>query len=179
MRRSHEEVLDEILFARSRADAAFTSARLVPIDIHRSALHVAGVADRDGHFFVFDQVFQLDLFNAVHDLRAAIIAVKFHHLPQFDHDDVAEFLLAPKNFAQFGDALADLGEFLQDFVNGELRQPVELQLEDGVDLYEAEADGLASRSGERVFFCVELDAANRRFSCADEHAHGSVFEEVE
>ena len=40
--------------------------------------------------------------------------------------------------------LADLGEFLQDFVDGEPRQAVQLQFEDGVDLGVAEADATSS-----------------------------------
>ena len=72
-------MLDEIFLAGARADAALAAARLVAIDIHRSALDVAGMADRDGHFFVFDQVFELDLFDAVNNLRAALIAIELHH----------------------------------------------------------------------------------------------------
>ena len=73
-------MLDEIFFARSRADAAFAAARLMAVDVNRSALDVAGVADGDGHLFVFDQVFELDFFDAVDDLRAAVVAVRLHAL---------------------------------------------------------------------------------------------------
>ena len=68
-------MLDEILFARLRADAALAAARLLAIDVHRSALDVAGVADGDGHFFVCDQVFELDFLDAVDDLGAALVAI--------------------------------------------------------------------------------------------------------
>ena len=44
---------------------------------------------------------------------------------------------------QLGDALADLREFLEDFVDGKLRQAVQLQFEDGVNLDVAEAEPFA------------------------------------
>ena len=75
VRRGDEEVLDEILFARFRADAALAAARLVAVDVHRRALDVARVADGDGHVLVFDQVFELDFLDALDDLRAARVAV--------------------------------------------------------------------------------------------------------
>ncbi len=37
-----------------------------------------------------------------------------------------------------GDVVADLGEFAEELVNGELGEAVELELEDGVDLAERE-----------------------------------------
>ena len=80
VRRGGEEMLDEIVFARFGADAALAAARLMAVDVNRSALDVAGVADGDGHFFVFDQVFELDLFDAIDDLRAAVVAIGFQRL---------------------------------------------------------------------------------------------------
>ncbi len=41
VRGGDEEMLDEVLFARARADAALAAARLVAIDVHRRALDVA------------------------------------------------------------------------------------------------------------------------------------------
>ena len=75
VRGGDEEVLDEIFFAGLRADAALAAARLVAVDVDRRALDVAGVADGDGHFLVFDQVFELDFLDAVDDLGAAIVAI--------------------------------------------------------------------------------------------------------
>ena len=73
-------MLDEIVLARFRADAALAAARLMAVDVHRRALDVARVADGDGHFFVFDQVFELDFLDAVDDLRAALVAIGFQRL---------------------------------------------------------------------------------------------------
>ena len=80
VRRGHEEVLDEIFLARLCADAPLAAARLMAIDVHRSALDIARMADGDGHVFVFDQVFELDVVHAIDDLRAAFVAVRFQRL---------------------------------------------------------------------------------------------------
>ncbi len=75
---------------------------------------------------------------------------------------------------QLGDALADLGEFLEDFVDGKLRQAVQLQFEDGVDLDVAEAEAFAGADGrDAVFLGVELHALDRGFAAAHQDAHGS------
>ncbi len=52
-----------------------------------------------------------------------------------------QLLVAGEDGVQFGDALADLREFLEDFVDGKAREAVQLQFEDGVDLDVAEARG--------------------------------------
>ena len=44
------------------------------------------------------------------------------------------FFSLRQDFLQLCDALADFRQFLQDFVDGKLRQAVQLQFEDGVDL---------------------------------------------
>ncbi len=87
VRGGDEEVLDEIFFARPGADAALAAARLMAVDVDRRALDVAGMADGDGHFLVFDQVFELDFLDAVDDLRAALVAVGFQDFAQLGHDD--------------------------------------------------------------------------------------------
>ncbi len=106
------------------------------------------MADGDGHFLVFDQVFELDFLDAVHDLRAALVAVRFQDFAQLGNDHALQFFLAVKNFAELGDALANLREFLEDFVHGKLGEAVELQLEDRVDLDVTEAEA-RSRTCDR------------------------------
>ncbi len=76
-------MLDEIVVARFRADAPLAAARLMAVGFNRSALHVARMADRDRHLFVLDQVFELDLFNAIDDLRAALVSIRLRHFAQF------------------------------------------------------------------------------------------------
>ena len=51
------------------------AARLMAVGLDRGALDVAGVADGDGHLFVFDQVFELDFLDAIDDLRAPLVSV--------------------------------------------------------------------------------------------------------
>ncbi len=98
VRRGDEEMLEEILFARTCADAALSAARLMAIDVHRGALDIAGVADGDGHVGIGDQVFDLDLVNGVDDLRAPRIAEFLLNLLQFGDDYLLEFFLAAQNF---------------------------------------------------------------------------------
>src|SRR5208282_3149722 len=164
MRRRSEKVLHEIVVAGLGADAAFAAARLMAIGFHGGALDVAGMADGDGHLFVFDQVFELDFLDAVDDLRAAIVSVSLKDFAQLGDDHGFQFLFAREDFRELGDALADLGEFLEDFIDGELGEAVELQLEDGVYLNVTEAEPFARpchRDG--VLLRVEFDAANGGF----------------
>ena len=98
VRRGDEEVLDEIFVAGLRADAALAAARLMAVDVDRRALDVAGMADGDGHLFVFDQVFELDFLDAIDDLGAALVAIGFQDFAQLGDDDGFQFLVAGENF---------------------------------------------------------------------------------
>src|SRR5712664_4458588 len=140
-------MLDEIFFFRPGADAPLAAARLMPVRIRRCALDVARVADGNKHLRVSNQVFQLDLIDLVHDLSAAIVSVCFVHFAKLGDDDLLEFLVACQNLAQLGDQFANGLQFLQDFVDRELRQPVQLQFEDGVDLRVTEAEPVSTSGG--------------------------------
>src|SRR5271156_302776 len=150
-------MLDEIVVAGFGADAAFAAARLVTIGFDRGALHVAGMADGDGHFLVFDEVFELDFLDAVNDLGAALVTVGFYDLAQFRDDHGFQFLFAAEDFAQLGDLFADLFQLGENVVNGKLREAVQLQFEDGVNLRKAEADDFR---GHAVFFVDEFYAGD-------------------
>src|SRR6266851_2100327 len=119
----------------------------MPVCIRRRALDVPRVADGDQHLRVGDQVFKLDFIDLVDDLRAAIVSVRFVHFAQLADDDLLEFLVARQNLAQLGDQFTNGFQFLQDFVDRELRQPVQLQFEDGVDLRVAEAECVSTACG--------------------------------
>src|SRR5467141_5115729 len=158
-------MLNEIFFLRLRADAPLAAARLVPVGIRRRALDVPRVADGNQHLRVGDQVFELDLIDLVDDLRAAIVSVGFVHFAQLADDDLLEFLVACQNLAQLGDQFTNGLQFLDNFVDRKLRQPVQLQFEDGVDLRitEAERASTASRLDFRrslraVLSAVQLHA---------------------
>src|SRR2546430_271021 len=73
--RSDEQMLDEILVARLHARPPSPSAALHAVRRDRSALHIAGMADRDRDLLVGDQVFQHDFRRFVFDDRAARVAV--------------------------------------------------------------------------------------------------------
>src|SRR3984957_19317320 len=150
-------MLNEIVFARFGADAAFAAARLVAIGFDRGALHVTRVADGDGHFLVFDEVFELDLLDAIHDLGAALVAIGFYDFSQFGDDHRFQFLFAGEDFAQLGDLFADFLQLGEDVVNGKLSEAVQLQFEDGINLRKAEADDFR---GHGVFFVDELYAGD-------------------
>ena len=79
VRRGHEEVADEVLFARPHADAALAAAPLVPVGGDRRPLDVAGVADGDRHVFFGDQVLDAELAFLGEDLGAALVAVLLLH----------------------------------------------------------------------------------------------------
>ncbi len=63
---------------------------------------------------------------------------------QLARDDLLELFVARKDFAQFGDQVADGLQFLDNFIDGELREAVQLQFEDGIDLRIAEREGVAT-----------------------------------
>ena len=156
VRRGDEQILDEIFLARFRADAALAAARLVAVHIHRRALDVARVADGDGHVHVGDQVFQLDLLDALDDLGATRIGVGFLDLAQLRDDHGLQLLFARQDLLQLGDQRADFASTpSRIFSHREPRQPVELQFEDGLRSGELRSN-LHCRSGR--ISCVELNA---------------------
>src|SRR6266852_5204349 len=134
------------------------------VGVSSGALDVAGMADSDQHVGVGDQIFELDFVDLVDDLRASIVAVRLLHFLELAGDDLLQLFVGGEDFFQLGDVLADGFQFLDDFVDGELREAVELQLEDGVDLDGSETEGGAAAGGfafdgaDLVLAAVELDA---------------------
>ncbi len=125
-------LLHEILFARAHALAALSAAPLLAVGGDGGALHVAGVGHGDRRLLVYDKVFELNLLGLVLDDGAALVAVFLLHLLQLFDDDPAQLRLRIENGLILGDALPHLLQFVQNLVNGEARQAVQLQLEDGV-----------------------------------------------
>ncbi len=97
------------------------------------------MADGDGNLLVGDEVFELKLGALVDDLGAARVAVLVANFFEFLDDDGAQLLVAGEDRLVLGDACAYLVQFVEQFVDGELRQAIELQFEDGVDLAQREA----------------------------------------
>ena len=75
VRRGDEEVLDDVLFLRLHADAAFAAAVLRAIERQRRALDVAAARHGDDHVLVGDEVLDGDLVRVRDDLGAALVAV--------------------------------------------------------------------------------------------------------
>src|SRR5580765_382147 len=156
-------MFDEVFFLGFGTDTTFAAARLVTIGVRRGALDVAGVAHRDQHLGVGDQVFQLDLVDFVDDLSAAVVAKRFLDVTQFGNDHRLELFLAGQNFFQLSDALPNRFQFLQNFVDGKLGQTMELQFENGVHLHRSKAAADGARSftfdaAQFVFTTVEFYA---------------------
>src|ERR1700683_4512760 len=167
-------MLDEIVVARFRADAAFAAARLVAVGLDGGALNVARMADGDGHFLVFDQVFELDFLDAVNDLGAARVAIGFYDFAEFGDDNGLQFLFAGQDFAQLGNLFADFFQLGKNVVNGKLRQAVQLQFEDGGTLRKAET---CDFGGHAVFLVDELHAGNALGFAVFGNFYGLVGEE--
>src|SRR6202167_2688238 len=167
-------MLDETVVARCRADAAFAAARLVAVGLDGGALNVARMADGDGHFLVFDQVFELDFLDAGNDLGAARVAIGFYDFAEFGDDNGLQFLFAGQDFAQLGNLFADFFQLGKNVVNGKLRQAVQLQFEDGVNLRKAET---CDFGGHAVFLVDELHAGNALGFAVFGNFYGLVGEE--
>src|SRR5208337_3177429 len=75
--RGDEEVFDEIFVAGLHAGAAGATTALHAVGGDRRALHVAGVAEGDGHLLVGDEIFQNDFGGFVFDAGTALVAVEF------------------------------------------------------------------------------------------------------
>ncbi len=110
------------------------------------------MADGDRNLLVGDQVFQLQFGRFVDDLRAARVAVLVANLFELLDDDRAQLGFRGQDRLVLIDALADLLQLVQQLVDGELRQAIELQLEDGVDLAQREALFLV-----RQVFAVQVE----------------------
>ena len=65
---------------------------------------------------------------------AAGVAVLVADFGEFLDDDFAELGGGGEDGFVLGDVVADLAEFVEELVDGELGEAVELQFEDGVDL---------------------------------------------
>ena len=139
VRRVHDELRDKVLLARLHAHASRAAAPLLAIDRDRRALQVALVAHRHRNLLVGDQVFELDLRALVHNLGAPLVAVLLANLFKLLHDHRAQLLFAAQDLLVLGDLRADLAQLVQDLVDRKLREPVELQFENGVDLPQRQA----------------------------------------
>ncbi len=103
VRRSDEQMLDEVLVLGHRAESAFAAAALALISGDRRALDVTALGDGDRHVFVGDQVFDRELGAFVDDLSAARVAKLLLDLFQFVADHPPQRALVRQNLFQLGD----------------------------------------------------------------------------
>ena len=130
-----DELGDEVFVAGLHADAAGAAAALLAVGADGGALEVAGVRDGDGDLLVGDEVFELEVGGFVEDLGAAGVAVLVLDVFELLGDDGAELGRRRQDGFELGDVFADLGEFAEELVDGELGEAIELEFEDGVDLF--------------------------------------------
>ena len=155
-----EEVLDKVVLARFERHAALAGAALAAIGIHRSALEVAVVGDGNHHRLVRHQVFDLDLLRALDNLGAALVAELLLHRAQLLGNHRAQPGVGVEDFLQLLDAhLQDL-QLVENLLPLHLRQPVQLQIEDGLGLHVSELPALHQAAlgfGGRLGAADELD----------------------
>src|SRR5262249_2314011 len=96
VRRGHEEVLDEVLVARRRADLPPPAAPLGAIEAHGVPLHVSLVGDRDHHVLFDDEVLDRDGRGLVDDAGPALVAVLLPDGAQLLDDDLRDLALVPR-----------------------------------------------------------------------------------
>src|SRR5262249_30231837 len=134
VRRSDEEMADEILFSRAHADASLAAAALRTVGRDRGPLDVARVGDGDRHVLVGDQVLDAELTALVDDLGPAPVGELVADALQLGHDQLNEQLLAGQDRAEALDRLHQLDELVEDLLAFQPRQPLELHVEDGLRL---------------------------------------------
>ncbi len=141
VRRRDEEVADEVLLARAHPDAPFAAAALAAIRRDRGALDVAGVAHRDRHVFLGDQILDVQLARlAFDDLRAPLVAVALADVLQLVDDDLHQQALARENRAQPLDRLQQLGELVENLLPLEAGEALELHVENRLGLHLRQAE---------------------------------------
>ena len=131
---------DEVLFTGAHPDATLPTPPLIAVGGDRRALDVSGVADRDRHVLVGDQIFDAQLARLVDDLRAPIVAVLLADLLQLVDDHLHQQAIAVEDGAQAFDGFQQLGELVEDFLALQAGEPLQLHVEDGLRLHQREAE---------------------------------------
>ena len=149
MRRSDEEVTDEILLAGPHADPALPAPSLVPVCGNGRPLDVAGVADRDRHVLLGNQVLDAEIALLLDDLRPAVVAVFRLQGPQLVDDRLHQQPVAGQDRPEALDRLQQLGQLIQNLLPFQPGQPLELHVEDGLRLDLAEGE-LGHQAGARL-----------------------------
>ena len=152
VRRGDEQVLDEVLLARRRADLASSAAALRPVEAHGVPLDVALVRDRDDHVLFDDEVLDGERAHLVDDLGAARIGVLRADGTQLLDDDPRDLAFVGEDLPVALDRPLGLGVFLEDLAALEAGEALQAHLEDrlGLHLGEPERRHQAVARGGRV-----------------------------
>ena len=143
MGRRHEDMRDEIFFARRHAGAAFAAAALHTIIGQRRALDIAGMRDRNGDVFAFDEVFVFDFDFRFDEFRQPRRGEFVFDVVQFVADDRKHTAAAAQDVEIIGDRFAQLLYFVADFVAAQRRQPRQANFEDCLGLFFGQTDRVA------------------------------------
>ncbi len=174
-----DELRDEVLFASLHAETPGTTATLLSIRGDGRALEVAGIGDGDGDLLVGDEIFELKFGGLVDDDGAADVAILVANLSELFDDHLAQFGRRREDRLELGDVVANIGEFLEEFIDGELSEAIELQFQDGIDLLVRENQRAGGRKGhvDAVLLRVESDAI--QFGAAQiDFLAGEILEEI-
>jgi hypothetical protein len=153
VRRCDEQVRDDVLLADAHPLAPLAAAPLRPVVRHRGPLDVTGVADRDRHVLVGDQVLDAELAFLLDDLGPPRVAEPVADLAQFVHDNLRQQRLARQDRAEALDERQHLSQLVDDLLPLQAGQPLELHVEDRLGLHLAEGEGrhqAVARLGHRL-----------------------------
>ena len=134
MRRRHEDVVDEILFARGHPNPALSSASLRPVQGGVGALDISRVRYCNDHILFGDQVLQCDLDFLINDFGPARIPIILLNFLQLIDDDPFEGFFAGKDLLEAGDQLQGFFVFAGNFLALQARQALQAHFQDGLRL---------------------------------------------
>jgi len=154
---SNEYFFDKILLLGAHADLAPPAAVLALVQTDGVALDVAGMRDGDHHVFFHDHVFNVDVFRAGDDFRAALIAVFFPDLLEFIDNHFQHLLRIVQNARQFGDQRRNVRVFRVDLVPLQAGQPLQTHVQNGFGLNLGQSKRRAQRHGRIVGAFGRLD----------------------
>src|SRR5690606_286946 len=118
-----------------RALDALAAAVLAAVQVAAGALDVALAGDRDDDLFLRDEVFHRDVaVEAVHDLRAAVVAVLVDDRGELGLDDVALADLARDDLLEVRDLRLELGGLVDDLLALQGGEATQLHRQDRVGL---------------------------------------------
>ena len=147
--RGDEEVVDEVLVAGLHPHPAPAPPALGAVGGDAGALDVARVGDGDRHVLVGDHVLHRDLVHRVDDLGAAGIGVVFPDLLELLLDDLVDALRLAQDVPQLRDQGLHFLEVVHDLLPLQAGEALELHVEDGVGLDQAQPETL-DEAGARL-----------------------------